>query len=233
MCNQDGGICREETELKFYPRYNENEWPAEWIEEVGNYMHHSYRIISDYTPLSGLPEIIFVQKEYTVETLERVNLPEWVSAFTIEGTIYALFNDKNARWRSVIDHEMFHAGVNMFLGSKDDLPVWFNESIAYFVGNNYAVDAWSLCHYVVEHFNTVSGWIEKDHVLSHEHIGYEIVKSLGEYICKTYGANKIKCLIEEMKKANYFNTALHKVFNIDVPTLVKGWRDNLLQICYT
>ncbi len=230
MSSQFGCICSEDIELKFYPQYNEMDWPAQWVEDLGGYICQSYHIVSDYAPLTGCPEIIIVQKQYVAEILKKAGLPEWVSAFTIEGTIYTLFDDKNARWKFIIDHEMFHARVNMFLGSETCLPVWLNEGIAYYIGKNSVIDVWKLYEYTVEHFETVYGWIEKDQLLSSQNdMRYEIVKSLGAYICKTYGAGKIKSLIEKIKKVNRFEMALSEAFGIDLPALVNRWHDDLLR----
>ncbi len=221
----------EETniELTFYPEYNPNEWDLKWVEEINNYIVESYHLITKYIPYTSFPTIVFISKEYSKKILEDLELPQWTNAFTVEGTIY-LININNTRWRSSIDHEMFHARANLFLDNLNIMPEWFNECIAYYIGKNCYINASYICEYVEKEFSRVQKWFEEDQLMIKDSMGYSIVKSMGVYICNTYNEESIKEFIKELKNLKDFNSVMKKVFKVDNSSLLEKWFEYLKSI---
>jgi len=93
-------------------------------------------LVRQYIPLQKYPEIYVVQGNKDLKVF-GTPLPDWVRALTIRDTIYILDDGKD--WsigllKKILCHELFHVGVYIYFGNKQIVPYWFNEAVAFVLG---------------------------------------------------------------------------------------------------
>jgi len=120
--------------LYFYHSFDKNEWSPEWLHQLSLVIPQSFEIVKNYTSITEFPEIFLISKTYSNRLRQRLHLPNWVVAISFKSNIYIFFNHETKNWQEVINHEMFHIGVYQTVQCVKTVPKWFNEAVAYYIG---------------------------------------------------------------------------------------------------
>jgi|LSQX01.2.fsa_nt_gb hypothetical protein len=194
-----------------------------WTEAVISYVPKGCRYVSGFVPNLRYPKVYVVEENKYDKIRELMGAPNWVKAITKEDEIYILFGPENKRWKRILNHELFHAMVYIYLQSDKRIPAWFNEAIAYYVGKNYDVDPQMIAKYLEPHFPEIVEAVLADTVLDIDFYGCAVVKYIGRYLCVKYGKRKVKALIIAIKDGLTFEQAFKTIFGLNVEEVIKNW----------
>lgn len=213
-------------ELYFYPRYDKYSWEENWVRKISKEIGIIYEEIKSYVDIREKPPIFFLQKPVARYTRSQLKLPWWTKAFTYKNAVYVLsrqksFNDKNADWRNLIAHEMFHAGVNQVCCNQLIIPGWFNEAIAYYIGRDIYKDK-KIHRFLHKNKEEIIRLLEEDTLLDRKKGHYfKLIKSFGTFFVTTYGPGRVRSLISDAAQLSDFYRALKD----ELQPLVSRWCD--------
>ena len=121
---------------------------------------------------------------------------------------------------------MFHFGVIESVKDIKLIPVWFNEALAYYIGENTLIDPENI-KFIVCNQNKIISMLQNDDVLEKSPQGFEIIKSFGAYFSSIYTPETVKSILFSTNKRGNFNSAIKKCTGKDIKIILKGWFEYL------
>ncbi len=160
---------------------------------------------------------------------------EWTGgvAFTRYGTIAIGIEPNNLAWgKRAMAHELAHLVVHqMTLNPYNDLPTWLNEGLAMYAEGplepalasylGSAVEANSLIS-VRSLSSPFSAYAEE------ATLAYAQSHSLVEFLISSYGQEKMLELLTIFRQGSGYDSALNKVYGLDMDGLNSLWRDYIM-----
>ncbi len=201
----------------FENSYFSKNFNQKWFYSIKKYLPECFNLISDYVWMDRYPGIYF----FSPDTLPDAGAtaPVFAKAFTKEGNIYLLFNDKECGWKEIINKEMFYCGIFQFFNGIELLPEWLIRSISLYIGGESCIDS-NLSDYISKNSSGVLNFLMKDTLISECVYSADVMKAFGYFLCEKYGKEKVKKLFTEVKQTQCFEKALLSVFDCDLSVLL-------------
>lgn len=185
--------------------------------------------VGDYVRMDEIPEVYLYDKESSFHIMNELALQDWVKAISVQGQIH-LFSGyfESRRQVNILKHEMFHCGVYQCTKKEPLIPTWFNEAIAYYLCNNSQIRQEVFTEIKKIPLKDLKLWIRTDSVIENYSLGYDIIKSIGDYFCNYYQATTIKDIVYETWTIKDFDKAFMKHTLLSVNEFLDGWHDKLI-----
>lgn len=184
--------------------------------------------VRPYTAMDDIPEIFAYDTQSSLQTKEELNLEEWVKAISVKGQIHLFtgFFESNCQ-EDILNHEMFHCGVYQCMKSQYLIPRWFNEAVAHFIGNNTQIGEDVSVEIKKLPVDALKRWVKEDTLIEKCSLGYEIIKSLGNYFGNAFDCNTIRRMIDETRIEKDFDMVFSKFTLLSTDEFLERWLDNL------
>lgn len=208
----------------FFPSFSPSSWKSRWLERVDYEVNRI--IIPDinrYIEFKESPRLVFLARGFGKDIRAQLKLERWVRAFTYRSEVYIFFNHWSFRWKSLLRHELFHAGLNQMCSYRQIVPDWFNEAIAYHLSEKSRLG----CHrvkYLNRNLSLIGEHFINDSFFhSQLYFKFALIKSFGDYFTAIFGASGVKELIRIASERDDFYRALKESCAMDIPELVESW----------
>ncbi|HBF36198.1 MAG TPA: hypothetical protein DDW50_02635 [Firmicutes bacterium] len=218
------------TEVSFYPNFQPHEWNKEWLEQFVTYLSLSADYINRYINLKNIPPILFIAPDFRETFILENALPYWLKG-VFDGTrICFLIDDKCRRWRQIVNHELFHAAVFQIYESHPVVPVWFNEALAYFVGENINFCQGELQNRLTIEYQSIKRLLLTDKLLTEDRNPYEIIKSFGAFFGQNFSSESIKIFFNELSCELNFTITFQRIFGLTFEVAIDQWHDSIINV---
>lgn len=213
-----------EDVCSFLPSYTADEWDLSWVNQVISYLPLSYDLVNQFIRLYQIPRINFVSSKYKESFIIENSLPLWTKAVCVREGVYILFKGDLLNWRRIIDHEFFHAAVFQMYSKSLVVPKWFNEAMAYLVGENINFKSSILKNNLGNNFPKIKELIINDCLLDGpEEMTRGIINSLASFLGICFSRRKIKLFFMCLKKRNEFSNVFNQVFEVSLNDFIDLW----------
>lgn len=233
-------LSTEHFKIYYYPEMKE-------LAEIGaSFAEETYKIHQqdfNYSLIDTVPIIFYSNPTHFRETNTTPGLiPDGVGGFFefVKGRVVIPFDGSLGNFKHVIRHELTHVFMTAKIGnilkthrqSTDKMPpLWFTEGLA---------ELWSN-----EEWDATAEMVIKDAVLNGYMQGlnnweyfygtffmYKMGQNALQYICDTYGKEKILLLMENIWMSDDFSTVMEKTIGKDYEAFDKEWLYHLKKLYF-
>jgi len=216
----------EREEIIFYPEYQVSEWEDDWLEKFLSYLPRSFDFINQYIDLKSIPQIILIAQDHREAFIKENSLPSLTNGVFDGEKIYLLINSCCSNWQAIVNHEMFHAAVFQLFNNKPVIPVWFNESLAYYIGENTSLNYQNIKGYLSD-YPGIKNLMLADGLMVECQYSNALVKSFGAYFGGNY-SELIKPFFNELSINPNFKEVFNRIFNMTFEEAIDQWYRSII-----
>jgi hypothetical protein len=210
--------------VSFCPCYQRKEWDLTWIRQIVFYLPISYILVNQYIILEQIPTLTFISGKYKDSFIGENSLPLWTKAVCTGERIFILFESKRLNWKRIIDHELFHVAVFYINPDPRAIPGWFNEALAYLIGQNTDFNRKKLSDYIKTNTDQIRELILKNILINRENqFSTELIKSLGQFLGLNFSKRLIKSFFCSMRERQDFQNVFYERFGISLINFIDNW----------
>jgi hypothetical protein len=194
-----------------------------WVQRIEDELPLSLDYINRFISITGSFSIYLFDDCYSKGLRKQYQLHQWAKAVALDSKILILSNFYSAtNWKLILRHEIFHTGVYEY--NKDNLliPVWFNEAIAYYIGDNTNVETEDFKKIRLD-ISRIKKMLINDTLIQNSKNGYLVTKLLGKYLCTVYLSDDIKNFFRELKSNKDFEFCFVKTFGCTLADFINKW----------
>jgi hypothetical protein len=201
-----------------------------WVQWIEDELPSSVNYIKRFINITGLFSIYLFDECYSKGLRKQYNLNQWVKAIALDSKILIFANFYNAtNWRLILRHEIFHASISGCYKMNQIIPVWFNEAIAYYIGENTNVKVEDLNKIRVD-ISQIKNMLMNDTLFENYQYGYSVIKLLGKFFCTAYSNDKIMMFFDALNLVNDFKTCFANTFGCTLSDFINKWADDLFSL---
>jgi len=223
----------------FYPNFYSFNWDSKTLKILDRQFIKSFKKLAYYMPFMHKPNILFVHINSDIKVKNALDIDYNIDAITYKTNIIIFCNSRIKSIEDIFKHELFHIGVNQGPNKeKEIIPLWFNEAIAHYLGNNHFITNERISSILKDQLNEIKQSIYDDRLVNGHKYWIELIKSIGSFFFNTYSKRQLKNFLKKTATSSNFSETFNNYLGVEIDEFINSWarwivnKDNFIQKKY-
>ncbi len=213
--------------LRFLPSLEDFENHESWSNRVQSSFAEAAGLVERILPLLHFPIVSFVAPVLE-ETFRKENgIPAWADAFSRGNEIFICSALPPESLTPVLAHELFHFAVSDHSDSRNCLPDWFNEALAYLIQDDNGIEHQAMRTYLKYDSSLVISLMLEDRILEESTYGTALAKAFGRFLKGRYSLSLISELVLGTIYRGDFHESAVLLLGQSPRELIEAWLSHL------